>query len=466
MKKIIFTLTFAMIVFVGYSQKNEYKIKLSINGFKDSVCYLDEQYWNVYIVKDTAKFDSKGNLTFSSKKKLNEGVHLIVLPNKKYIQIFITDKPFFSITADSSLNPKSFKIKGSPENSRFYDYLSFISDCGLQLNEYNKSLANSKNKSDSVAIKKDIGLLNEKVMNKMDFLIKNYPNDLFSKMQKANKPIDIPETPTSADGTKNKYFPFYYNKAHYFDNIDFSDERLIYSDVYFNKVDNYFKNIVWQSADSIIKDGDWLIEKAKNNYEFFKCTVYYLCVNYELPKVMGHEAIYVHEVEKYIEPKLVSWGDSLQRAKQIERAKILKPLLLGKVAPALILQDTLGNQISNYEIKSKFLIQIFWDINCGHCQKDVPKLNDIISKMKKDGIDIEVLAVCQSYDIKGWKKFISEHNLSWINGVDLLPRYSLKEYYNIILTPTIYILNSKKEIIANRISVEQIEEFIKHELEK
>ena len=61
---------------------------------------------------------------------------------------------------------------------------------------------------------------------------------------------------------------------------------------------------------------------------------------------------------------------------------------------------------------------------------------------------------------KKWVEYINKHKLDWLNVND--PNYyvSFKQLYDIYSTPVIYILNEKKEIIAKRIGVEQVDEII------
>jgi hypothetical protein len=59
-----------------------------------------------------------------------------------------------------------------------------------------------------------------------------------------------------------------------------------------------------------------------------------------------------------------------------------------------------------------------------------------------------------------WKKFIDEHHFDWINVWDKYNFTNFRNLYDIYSTPTIYILDKNKKIIAKRIGVDQIEKFI------
>ncbi|MDD5571406.1 MAG: DUF5106 domain-containing protein [Bacteroidales bacterium] len=463
-RNLIFLLLAITIVNRVTAQKNSYEIKIQIKGLKDTLCHLADRYGDKQYLKDSARADSKGNIVFKGTKKLPEGIYLVILPNKSFFEIIMTDKPFFSFYADTSHSVASIKIKGSPENIRFYDYIKFVYHKRKSLDSLKLILKNAKTKEDSTVVKNKIKGIDKEVESHINELMKKNPDDLFVEVLKSQTEIKIPDPPKLPNGKIDSNFQYFYYKAHYFDNIDFNDERIVRTPVYHSKLDYFFKNIVVQLPDSIIKEGDIIIEKAKNNKELFKYTVYYLTYNSERSPVMGMDAAFVHMVEKYYNTGQAYWVDSASLAKLSDRARILKPLLLGKPAPFLILQDTLGQNISNYDIRTDFLIQIFWEPSCGHCKKELPRFVELNEKLKKENINEEMLAICTGNDVQEWKKFIREKNINLINGMDLNGRYFYKELYDVFSTPVVYILNSKKQIIAKRIGVEQVEQFIKAEL--
>jgi thiol-disulfide isomerase/thioredoxin len=98
--------------------------------------------------------------------------------------------------------------------------------------------------------------------------------------------------------------------------------------------------------------------------------------------------------------------------------------------------------------------------NCGHCQKEIPKLKEIYDKWKDKSV--MVYAVDIEVDEVKWKKFINEHHLDWINVNDVNHQSNFRQLYDIYSTPIIYILDDKKVIRAKRIGVEQIDDFLTH----
>jgi peroxiredoxin len=162
--------------------------------------------------------------------------------------------------------------------------------------------------------------------------------------------------------------------------------------------------------------------------------------------------------------KQAFWVDTATLRKINERAMLLDPLLIGKKAPQLVLADSNRKYVPLYSVKAKYTVVFFWDPNCGHCQKETPKLNEVYKKYKNDGV--EVYAVDIDRDRKKWVEFINKNQLHWINVYDPDYYVSFKQLYDIYSTPVMYVLNEKKEIMFKRIGVEQFDDIMADILKK
>jgi hypothetical protein len=81
--------------------------------------------------------------------------------------------------------------------------------------------------------------------------------------------------------------------------------------------------------------------------------------------------------------------------------------------------------------------------------------------MKKDELDVQVLAIYTQLEREPWEKFIEDKELfDWINAYDKYYFTNFRNNYDIYSTPTIYLLNKDKKIIGKRLAVEQIEKMI------
>jgi peroxiredoxin len=177
---------------------------------------------------------------------------------------------------------------------------------------------------------------------------------------------------------------------------------------------------------------------------------------------MGMDAVSVHLVDNYYAKGDAPWVDTTTLAKMKMEANKKRNLLIGKIAPNLYLPDTTNmRSVNMYDIKSKYTLLVFWDPDCGHCKKEIPQLAQVYPKLKPLGVTIYSIATIAEEERDHWKEFIRVNGLDFINVADYLGYRTL---YDISSTPVIYILDANKKIIAKRIGVDQLEDFIsKHD---
>ena len=441
-----------------------YAIKVRLTGLKDTVCYLAYHFGDKQYLKDTAKVDSKGYMTFEGKEKLLTGIYLVVLPSKTNFEFLIPDaQQTFSLETDTAKMIEHMKVSGSKENEIFYGFLQFLGKKTKQADPLVEAYKKTKDtKKDSATIyQTKLGNIEKEVKAQRAKVIAENPNTLVAKIFKASTDLEIPEAPTLANGKKDSTFAYHWMKKHYFDNVDFTDDRFLRTPLLHSKIKYYLENLTPQAPDSINKSADFIVEKARPNKEVFKYVVWNITNTYETSNIMGMDAIFVHMAEKYYLSGQAFWIDSTVKAKINERYTTLKPLLLGKRAPALSLPDSSNNFHSIYEQKGKFTVLYFWDPNCGHCQKETPRLNEFFKDPKNK--DVSIYAVSTDHP-KDWKKFIREKDLKFLNVCNAISDktvyYDLRKGYDVYSTPTIFVLDEKKEIIAKRLGVEQLGEFI------
>jgi peroxiredoxin len=87
-------------------------------------------------------------------------------------------------------------------------------------------------------------------------------------------------------------------------------------------------------------------------------------------------------------------------------------------------------------------------------------LKEAYPDLKKAGA--EVIAICTITDTDKWKNFIKEQKLDWLNLGDPLYQNNFRMEYNVRTTPQLYVLNQERRIIAKKIDVEQVLDFIQN----
>ena len=463
MKNTLLSITVLFASFSGSGQG--YEIKGKLKGWKDTVIYLGHYYADKNSVKDTVRINSKGEFIFKGAKELSGGIYLVVTPDKKYFELLIDKQQHFSFETDTTDFSKFMKIKGSTDNEQFYKYLVLINARSKEAESLKKEMDAAKTDTAKAnKCKARLVVIDKEVKQyKLDFMKAN-PTSFLSVIFKSSQDVEVPPAPILPNGRKDSTFPYRYYKAHYWDNIDLTDNRMIRTPLFHPKLKFYFEKMMAQVPDSIIRDAINLTERTKSAKDLFKYVVYWVTYTYESSNVMGMDAVFVAMVNKYYKTKQAFWVDSTQLKKITDRANILEPLLIGKKAKNLIMPDSTGKTMhALLDTKAKYTVLYFWEPGCGHCQKETPKLKAFYDKYKPKGV--EVFAVDIESNLADWKKFIRENKLNWINVGNLYHHYYLREMFDIYSTPVIYLLDENKIIRFKRISVEQLEGSIEH-LEK
>ena len=148
---------------------------------------------------------------------------------------------------------------------------------------------------------------------------------------------------------------------------------------------------------------------------------------------------------------------------------------LGEQAANLELLDTAGKPKPLYNLSSDYTVVIFWDPNCGHCKEEIPRLDSIYRaswKAKK----VKIYAVLSENDDQknNWKKFIREPDITgWTNVYQSKKqadeqldsnRPNFRQLYDVITTPTLYLLDKEKRIIGKKLTLLQMNDLLETKL--
>ena len=186
---------------------------------------------------------------------------------------------------------------------------------------------------------------------------------------------------------------------------------------------------------------------------------------YDTSKIMGMEKIFVHMATRYYTPNQAYWINASQLEKIRDRAAVLAPTLLGEHAPSLALPDS-SNVIRPMDsIKANYTILYFWDYDCGHCQKETPKLIKWYDSIKGEGIEVYAVEINEA-NLAKWKEYVRQHKLDWINVTDIFHSSNFHHDFDVQTTPMIYVLDEDKKIIAKKIDTEELNKVLKHFMEK
>ncbi|CAN5838591.1 hypothetical protein BH11BAC4_BH11BAC4_02190 [soil metagenome] len=464
--KRFFTLIIATLSITHISAQG-YHVTLQSPGYTSGIVYLAYHYGKNLNVADSGAFSNKGLAVFKGAAKLPGGIYSIVFPGKNLSADFFIDKEQqISINADTT-NLTNMVVNGSKENLLFQQYQKFVSAKGKLLQQERIAYNVSKTKVDSVLHEANYTRYNKELTDYRDNVVKTQPKSmmavLFNAMKEPPYPTKVPVTHQDSLDNYNFY------KAHYWDGITFMDERIIRTPFFLPKLERYYREVMPQASDSIIKDVDYKLLLARTAPEMYKFLLNWFTDEYINPKYMGQDAVFVHLFEKYHSKGVSSWLNEKQMDVITRRAYMQMSNLIGEKAADLEMVDTMGKPAPLYGVDAAYTVVIFWDPTCGHCKEEVPKVDSIYRASWK-ALGVKIYAVLAEDQKPEWLKYLSEHHIGdWINvyqtkemadAVTASQKPGFRQLYDVTSTPTLYLLDKEKRIIGKKLTWKQLNDLL------
>ncbi|MBS1490249.1 MAG: DUF5106 domain-containing protein [Bacteroidetes bacterium] len=451
-----------------------YKINFKIKTWKDTTVYLGSYVGESTVLMDTAQVKN-GLFSFYGKKTLPQGVYYLVLDKNKLFEFVIGKNQFFTLETHASGYLKmdeyvnNMVVKDDEDNKLYYENIAYNIERNKEIEPFIKTLKDTTLKEDQ---KKEaraaFAKVNDQVMAHQKELIEKHPSLLTARIMKATQSVHVPDPPKKADGSIDSTFQLKYYRQHFFDNFDLADEAMIHlsQPLYQEKLKEYLSRLFLQTPDSVTQAVNELAARVKSNKETYKYLVWSCMFLYQQPEIMGLDEVFVKLYDTYFASgEMDYWANARLKQTVKEYADKIRSCMLGHKGANLIMQDQHLRPQSMYDIKAKYTILFIFRPDCGHCREETPKLVEFYKK-NKSKYNLEVFAVATDTSMKMMRDFIKEFKTPWItvNG----PRSYIKEHFSKLYyadtTPSTYILDDKKIIIAKKIPIKQIDDFLtKHE---
>ncbi len=270
---------------------------------------------------------------------------------------------------------------------------------------------------------------------------------------KANKPY----IPNSFEDVKT-----YVNnlKNHYFDYVDFTNETLQSSNILEEKMVNYVFGMTAGANNEI--------ENYKNNIDIVAITMkdapnevkrILLVSLWQQMADLGYESVANYISNKYLMDILVALSDQ----QLINSLLTFENVSLGKIAPDFSIEiekdgKKITKKLTDLSGSDTYVI-VFWSSTCSHCLDEIPQLQ----KFMKPKTNIKVIAVGLEDEPYKWKNLTYEYpefvhvygEGKWDNEIG--------DSYAVTATPTYYILDKDKKIIAKPENFEGFKKFFEEE---
>lgn len=385
-------------------------------------------------------------------------LYRITPTGKVYVKNTGIKDGIFKIALDSTVAKGNYRVVYNlPEDNNYFDIIydgknsvafTFSEKSGVIFTDReNKILSEYLKNMDSITQELDSKLM---VANPNAKEIKNLiqtqaeiqdkaekeSNGLFASVFiKANKPY----IPT---GFNNRNIYYAEKKNNFFKNLDFGNEQLQNSIFPIKLIKSYYNEFIKVQGPSFYRSiiNDIYFEIRNVDPQFQKTVLFDLWDDLVKQNKIS-AANYL--AENY----LIDLASQLHDTMLIEKLELYKSLSISAIAPDFSWKDENGEEKSLSSIEgSEYYILAFWSSDCSHCMEQMPVLSEKMRLIPSE--KIKVIAIGLEMDERQWKETIP--NLS--NFMHVLKigedRAAITLQYNITGTPTFYVLDKDKRIIA------------------
>ncbi|MBK5208446.1 MAG: TlpA family protein disulfide reductase [Flavobacteriaceae bacterium] len=251
-------------------------------------------------------------------------------------------------------------------------------------------------------------------------------------------------------------------KQHFFDFINFEDNALKNSTFFGEKAIEY---VFYLNVSDDFKVQNGLYKKAINEVmqkvgendvvkSEILTSLMYAFEQYENLNLVGYV------IDDFYSKLPVTYKDEILIAEMQSKIK----LAIGNKAPEITWEENgVQKKLSELNVSgAENYILVFWSTTCSHCLNEIPKLYEF----SKNNAAIHVVAVALEDNNRGFEQYTSKLT-AWttILGLKKWENKMAKEY-KIIATPTYFILDKDKRIVAKPEHFEDLKAFFEIETTK
>ncbi len=447
MKNIFFVFT-AILAFnfssVSKAQTIKGKLNIQRQANKQVDLYRTEGKYKYKV--DSTKVLTDGSFTFKYKKHL-KGFYKLTLGNENNIVdvILNSSEPVVSLAFSQIRLEKGIEVIQSNENKAYWEFKKEDSAVQSKIKNLKKQRGQFKSQANEAKVNEmtnEIIKLEKELFNFVQTVINKYPTTFFSKTKIAS----LSKTPK--------------DKATYFDDLDFSNESFIRSDVYATRFQDYIIKHSGHTEVGYYNAVDDIMKKSKVNEKVFEFALYNLLDGFY---GSGLEDVATYIMEEYFYGEAcgeIEINDLLR-----SKADLIKNLQIGNIPPDFTIKSNYGADVNlkNTCANNKYTVIMFWATHCPHCMRDLPGFVPVYNEYKSKGL--EVIGVALDVNQTKWKNTIEEKGFNWKN-VSQFGNYKSPVCidYKINKTPSWFVLDSSMKIIAKPKGKQEILRFLKNNL--
>jgi thiol-disulfide isomerase/thioredoxin len=235
-------------------------------------------------------------------------------------------------------------------------------------------------------------------------------------------------------------------KECFFDQSEIDDPSLLYAPVYTYKLVDYLSLYkvdtftMEEQEKAFMVAIDRIMQHVSADPELHSFVVSFLLEGFEL---LHMERVQLYLAEYYLEQSCESDAAELVR----QRMEGYERMIPGKLAPDFVIRDVEGKSHQLSRMEHAYVAVLFWASSCEHCREMLPELNRWYQQ--ENHLDLEVVAISVDSSETDFRNYIQELQPSWITARDPLGwNGKIEGDYNVYATPTLYLLDRDRIIVA------------------
>jgi thiol-disulfide isomerase/thioredoxin len=215
-----------------------------------------------------------------------------------------------------------------------------------------------------------------------------------------------------------------------------------------------------------------MLTVAKTGKEIYPFLLFKFTNKYISPQYMGQDKVFLHIFQNFFSKGDTVLLNEASKKAITERAYSIMANIIGNPAPALNLSTMDNNTFSLYNLSSKYTFLAFWDPTCGHCKEEMPRVDSFYTKNWKQ-LGVQVVGVNTNFnEVAAWKNFVKDQSFdkNWVHAYQTEAAFNaeikagtpttIRQLYDVFKTPTFYLLDKDKKIIAKNLSIDQFHDFL------
>lgn len=456
---LVLTLLCIWNITIAQSNQDGYRIDITLEGWEEKEAFLGYHVGSKTYVEDTAAVKN-GRVIFEGNYNLTPGMYFLYAPNGTFMEFLISDQRRFSLYTKHDDLTRSMKVTGSLDNELFFNYQKRLSNYRQEAEKYSEQYKNSTGR-DSIQAAEKLTEINNAVTDFQRSELIGNTGTFYSQVLSQIVRPKVVEAPENYSEERKKDYQYRIYKSRFWEGTDFNNPGTVKTPMFEPKLNEYFDKLVYKQVDSISLDIDKMLS-VEMDTAVYRYIVVTLTNKYAASKMMGMDAVYVHMIDNYYSTGKAYWVDDATLTRMEQTSERLKPLLLGQVAPVFRAENLQGETVMNaLTVTDKdYKILFFYDSDCGHCKKAIPKLMTAFEELKNQNVSAEVITMNLGEDREEWTNFLTIYNVTGKKLSNLKGVSNAGYYYYVDSTPQIYILDKDNKIIAKKLSAEYVDDFI------